>query len=97
MLDFFCEVRGAVETCKGPVSVDEADDKGDGVGVPARVVFKVREDETGGSVRGSGAGDRDENGGEGEEGEPEREGCDAGEVTAVAVKDEGEGIDELVG
>ena len=43
--DLLCEMRGAVETGEGPVSVDEADDESDSVLFPAGVVDEGREDE----------------------------------------------------
>ena len=87
----------AIQTREGPICVYEADDEGDGAGGPAGVVLEVGEDEGGRFMRGRGAGDRNEDCGEGEETEVEGEGCYFGEETAVAVEEEGEGVDEFVG
>ena len=49
---FFSHVRCAVETCKSPIGVDEADNEGDAIGRPSRVVSEVGEDKAGFLVRG---------------------------------------------
>lgn len=96
-VDLFGHVGGAIQTGKGPVGVDEADDEGDAVGGPARVVDEVGEDEFGGLVGGGFGGDDDHDDEEGDERGVEGEGGDGGEESAVAVEDEGEGVDALVG
>lgn len=66
-MNLFGHVGGAVETGKGPVGVDEADDEGDAVGGPAGVVDEVGEDEFGVLVGGGFGGDDDHDDEEGDE------------------------------
>ena len=64
-VDLLREMGGAVEAGEGVIGVDEADDEGDAVGGPARVVDKIGKDEPGVLVRGRLGGDRDEDDEEG--------------------------------
>lgn len=74
--DLLCHVGGGVETSEDPVGVDQADDEGDAVGFPARVVDEGRKDEFGILVRGRFGRDGDEDYREGYEGEIEGCHCD---------------------
>lgn len=87
--NFLCQMCGAVQTCEGPVGVDETDDKGDTVLGPSRGVDKSSKNEFGGFM-GWGLGwDGDEDYGEGDEGGIESAGCEGGKDAAIAIKEEG--------
>lgn len=96
-VDLFRQMGCAVETSKGPVGVDQADDKGDAVRRPSRVVDEVGEDEFGVLVRGGFGGHDDQDDEERDEGGVERGRRDCGEQFAIAVEDECKGVDDLVG
>jgi len=89
-------VRSAVETGKGPIRVDEADDEGDPALGPAGVIYECCENKFGGLVGGCLGGDNDEDEEEGGEGDVEGCGCDLGEESPVAVEEESEEVDDLV-
>lgn len=69
-MHFFGEMGGAIEACKTPIGVDESDDEGNAVLLPASVVDKSCEDKFGILVRGRGGRNGNEDDSEGEQGCP---------------------------
>lgn len=96
-MNFLSEVRGAVQTGKSPICIYEADDEGDAVFAPSRVVDEGGEDEAGVLVGWCYGGDGDEDDEEGDERGPEGGAADGGQNLAVAVEEEAEEVRELVG
>ncbi len=89
-------VCGTVEAGKGPIRVDQANDKGDAVRSPAGVVDEVGEDEFGFLMSGRLGRDDDHDDEEGDQRGVKRSAGNGGENLAVAIEDEREGIDDLI-
>jgi hypothetical protein len=83
----------AVQACKGPITVDQADDECDAVLGPSRRVDKGSKDELGGFMSRRFGGDGDENHGERDERDVEGAGGEGGKEATVTIEEEGEKVD----
>ena len=87
---------GAVQTCKSPVRIDQTNNKCDTIGRPSGVVDEVGKDESSSLVGGSLCRYGHENDEEGYQGGVEG-GCrDRREELAIAIKEEGKNIHNLI-
>ena len=90
-------MRCAVQAGECPVCVDQAHDEGDSVGRPASVVDKVGEHEPGFLVGRRPRRNCYDDDQEREKGGVEGDRCDRGQDFSVAVEEEAESIDQLIG
>ena len=95
--DLLCHVGCAIQASECPVCVDQADNEGDPVGRPAGIVDEVCEHELGFLVGWGLCRNGHEDDEEGEQGGVQCDGRDRGQDLSVAVEEEAEGVDELVG
>ena len=85
-----------IEAGKGPVGVDQANDKGDAVLGPSGIVDKVGKDKPGLLMCRRSGGNDDQNDEERDQRSIERGGRNDGEDFAIAIEEEGKGVGDLI-